>query len=293
MPGTNYKVDWVFGSLFGGVSGWTETHYRTGSGTINDTLLNETSNMNLTLRLMLLHRSYALQEVRVSDTEILRDSLIQAYGPAEGVGSYDFSHGSGFAPPMPPWVRLLIRCESGSLVRRSYEIGGIATSVLTPTYAYNSADPTWAANWPNFAAAHLTGGECPWAIRKVTFGTPLTPATYQPIATILPGVTGRELILTFTGPGFGAAPPPGTIIKVSGVTGADHCNHLWTVAQATQTLIRTRPGRHTIFGIPANGAAAIGAITFPILTRMGPLRGSKRNTGRPFGELHGRARLVV
>jgi hypothetical protein len=194
-------------------------------------------------------------------------------------------------PAEQPYDGLLIRMDDGGSHRRSFIMRGLPTNIVTKTRSY-APEAEWTTAFAVWANSVTTpGGHAPnpniWQIRtQVRNPTPVIPASVNVAA------NNRSLVITFTGAVPAAITQANPFFILAGVTGADHCNKIWRAQfPVGATVMNTYPGRRTIYGTPG-GLPLVTPITYAFsgIESVIPLRGVKRDTGRPFDLLVGKSR---
>jgi len=278
-------ADFVFSDQHGG--GWTENFYLTAS-TISTALQNLST--TAFLRRKMLAQGYHLDEVRVSDVAVFRDSLVKAYAGPPGDGLFPL----GTVPVdgnEQVFDRLLLRIEGTSLTRRTMELGGIPRGVFdqnrryTPTPAWTAAFNAWVQNMLDPSGPVLIRRANRLATTNVLG---LTPST------------GTGIAMTVIVPNTWAAGPSiiGKQVRLSKFRGTAKINGLWTVFnQLTDTPL---PGQTTLYLQAKRSRPLLDAVsilgqistvasgTYIAITNIIPLRGVRRSTGRPLDSLRGR-----
>lgn len=272
-------------------TGWTETYYDT-SATYAAALTKADAVLRPP-RLGILSAAYALRQFRVSDPTINRDSQVKAYSQAQGVGFVPLGTdpgdwGAGSPQALPPSAALLLRCEAGALNRRMFLLRGMSLSFFGADNVYNPAPAGVAA--VNLFNNMLT--TAPYQIRTISQGAPGFPSSI--------GIGANGFLITII---FPNNPPAGLIVnglmKLSGFTGAAFLNGIWKVSQilqpggaGTQTTVVPYKKKRAVYGTPLmTGQITAVNVAYSNFTNVIPLRGGKRDTGRPLGLPRGRARV--
>jgi len=283
------RATWFFGGV--GNVGWTETWFD-GSGTPQAALAKADTNLR-PQRLGVLSAAYSLRQIRASDENVLRDSQIISYTAAQGAGAIipasDLADWGVGTEAQAATVALLIRMEAGSLNRRMFLMRGLPLGPFGADLAYQ---PTalWVGAFNAWKAA-FTGANG-YQLRVQGTGASSFPTTCN----ILTGATSISLGYPGNSP---AGIVPGAMIRVSAATGVAFLNGTWRVSAVLQpggagtaSTVFTYPKRRQIFGaVLTLPIVRLISPSFANFTAAIPLRGAKRNTGRPFGLPRGRARV--
>lgn len=272
--------------------GWTETWFDS-AGSVAAALAKADTQLR-PARLGVLASSFALRQIRASDESVLRDSLIKSYTQAQGVGlanpgvndPNDWGPGpESFAPQ----TALLVRMEAGALNRRMFLLRGVPLGPFGADLVYNPS-AIWIGLFNAFANA-FTGANG-HQLRIQTAGPVQVPTNIS--------VGGGGVLVTITLPGNAPAGwNANATIKLSKFVGAAFINGNWRISQTSQpggagtpTTITFYPKNRQVYGTPVNtGFAQLISPSFANFTAAIPLRGAKKNTGRPFDLLRGRARV--
>jgi hypothetical protein len=262
-------------------SGWVETWY-TSDGASQDCINKFGSDAVRQARRGILSKDYDLVAIRASVVGTRADQAGKVWTHAQGVGRYTTAAPDPSAGEQP-WDALLIKCQQGGTVLRSFAMRGIPEGVMKDTLNYNPV-PAFSDALTIWAQTFQGAGTL--QVRQATYS--LLP---RPDTITYDVFSQRYLILTYTG-----APPGalvrGVVIRISGITGASPVNHLWRVRQVTGGVVTLFPGRRTIFGtINSVGAVVeLQTLKYTTIQSLAATRGTKRNTGRFPDQLRGRAR---
>lgn len=278
MP--NYRITYFFKD--GKSAGWTENFYAQGDSSeavhslfVRDALVNA--------RLGFLAEQYFLGEVRTSNTDAARDSLVTAYSGNSGKGKFKTQQDWALDPAEEPYDALLVRIEAGSTHRRQLYVRGLPTDVVAQNREY-VPQPEFAANFKKWADIVKANGT-PFRLRSLTFGDDVVP-----FATTV-SATGDSFSVS-----FGLNPVPtwakGDIIRVRRAVGVSNLNGMWKVDAVLSPVVYFKPHQRLIRGaIVGNPFLQKATEVFTAVTDVIPERGTSRKTGRPFDVLRGRARV--
>jgi len=143
MP--NFQVT-LFFQDDAGTLGWSEPYYIenvdiAGAKISMDTLI--------IARAEVLCDLYSIVAGRVSDVDVLNDSLLAEDMPLEG------QIVSTSATAVDPWSALMVRIESSSLYRGRHFFHGVLENTFLPSRSYDPANPN-AGAWDTWAAYLVT-----------------------------------------------------------------------------------------------------------------------------------------
>lgn len=273
MP--TYKVDWIFNQ---GRAGWTETWYASHT-TIEDAM--KVGKEGAAVRARLLGQGARLEHVRVSDVDILRDSL------AEDVNVVPSNDGS---IADTPWNAILCRINATELYRRQLWLRGVPDIWIDLDLGNPNANLGRVLARPQFDAfiawLKRTPGYMLKVISKTGQGT-----TGPLISSLTANGLGRVVLHA-----AGSLANPGEQIRMSGWTGPDAAllNGVFRVVDrdaATVTIdlqfaLLTDPNSNN------NGKVRTRKQVYTEVTGGAILRCRKRSTGRAFFAPVGRRRRV-
>lgn len=271
-----YKADYFFNAQH--VPGWTETFYLSAGDTASALLL-ATRGINdyIGKRRAILHAAYNLQEIRVSDVAVNRDSLVTLLTAAEGQGLF----GDKATAFEQAWDGMLLRGESGALTRRGVHIRGIPAGQVD-TIGTLTLNGPWINVLTTWRIA-LTQGNIGFLIRKQT----PTPVAQPITCTILGDNRSIRLAWAVARP---VGVTEGTFMNVKKVQDANNVNGRWRVQYVDATTATMFPKRTKMYGNASTGIAAVEtvAITYVPFTNVIPVRGVKLNTGKSSDAQRGR-----
>lgn len=273
----NIKTTFTFSAE--GNFGWTETFYQVGDdiGTLFAEASSTAAGGYLRRRQQMLTENCWIKGVTCSDEAVLRDSKAKVIPKSQGKGLI----------PKPitgeqPYDALLLRCEAGNTRRRGFLLRGIPVGLVSEDNEYIGAN-AFITNLNNYMEAirdRLHG-----AIRIKTPGPKLFPSAIDV------GLDLKSLTITFAAP-LPAGLATNAIINVAKMGQAANVNGLWKIAKVDGLVVTTFPKLREIFGSPVpTGSVTVMAITYGAITSIQPVRGGKRDTGRPSGALAGKARV--
>lgn len=299
-PGTIQRVDYLFADIADllPAAAWSETFYVQGD---NASVFEKvTDDTDINVRRAILHRNYALAEIRVGDVVVLRDSNVFLLPPGTGTGTYPIpaTHTPTDDDSEEPWDGILIECQDALLrSRRSFAMRGLPTDVVKNNFQY-VGNPIWNPRIRAWGERHITtpgapGPATPYLLQQRAF------VDMPPPDTIAVGVDGRSLVLTWTAgrpaslnAQFGIVNGPGAFVSLSNVYGADFVNTIWRIKRLDgANVAHTVRHKRQIFTPGLGGAYSIQLVSYnyPPIAYATVRRGCKRNTGGPSARLHGRA----
>lgn len=253
-------------------SGWSETFYSATATSLQTALDN--SIVLADKRIGCISGPAALNYIRVSDDEVLRDSLISI--PSDR-GRYNKDL---VDPADAPFSAVLVRLQSGPLYRRPWYLRGMPDNVITGGGEY-----TPSAQWRgllNALTIELISGR--WALKAVNKVPPPSLTTAAIPLIPFPGQW------SFTFPG--AVPfTPGSRARVSGARVTKALNGVWRVVSSAGNLL-------TLFraDAPASGTweptIAVKQLNYQLfpIDQAVVRGGTHRIQGRPFDLHRGRAK---
>lgn len=264
--------------------GWSESYF-TSLANI-DLALRELIG-DVPFRRGILAKGNFLEEARVSDVTIFRDSLVQTFSEAEGVGLY----GAGAAFPAPgneqAWDRLLCRVEAGSNFRRSYDLGGVPRGVISQTGVY-LGPAEWLGPFGLWVGSHVGG------VGVMLIGSNLAASESWPILGSSSPITNPRVltIVISAAAQTQMALAQGDFVRIGRSHGLSNYKGLWVVDTVTPG---TAPATHNVtfyarrylVGYPVvnnqmGWVYKIAATLYKEVTQIRPRRGARRKTGRPF-----------
>lgn len=290
-----FKVTAFFQSVSGVPAGWSESYLDTKAAT-QAAALNTWDSTMRPARLGILASQYSLRYLRAIDTTTVRASLVKAYTLTQGLGLVtigtpdpsDWGGGPTAAESFPAMVALILRLEATAAFRRMFLLRGLPIGLFDASLTYQ----------PSGVLAQAIGAFQAQLVQGATYGLSSQvkgPAQFPSAIAI--GISGTSLQVDLPG----AAAPAGwavnatfrmtrTFAASSGVNGTWKISTVSPgVPDANHTRVFTFPKRRLLFGTPVGGVAYIITPTPVAFTAAIPIRGTKRNTGRPFGQLRGRA----
>lgn len=265
--------------------GWSENYYVSAT-TIAAALASET--VVAGFRLALLAPGNHLDELRVSDVTVFRDSLVQSYAGPAGNGQFPTA-ASGSNPPV--WNRLLLRIEAGSVARRSLEMGGIPAAITDQFGAYTPT-ATWTKRFNQWVVVMLETPAVELRVRKGMVAIP--------IQSFVPAANPLYVNLTFNEtdvPGGFTLPVKGDTVRLSKMRYTANLNGNWIVYSppvlATGVYTMSVTGRRLPALVGSLSQPGVWrlikpSVPFLAITSIQPRRGVARKTGRPFDSPHGR-----
>lgn len=284
MPGTIWKGTYFFEDTQS-AAGWTENFYVPAIN-LNDATVKFNDAAYINARLTLMPPAYSLVATRVTNPDQPGLSTITPFPSGAAVGLYPTPGTLALDPAEEVYDALLVRMTTVTGIRRMFLMRGLPTGVITKTSGYANPAP-WQplfASWVGQIAA----------VGFVIYNRVKTGPFV--LTSVLLSPSNRAISLTFAGGLPAGVTPVSTfqapLIRLAGVTGANPINHNWRIQSVAVVpgTAQTFPGRREIFGVP-NGVGANVFVLAPggsSINTIAPLRGVKRNTGRPFGLLRGR-----
>jgi hypothetical protein len=268
-----------------GEFGWSETHWHQNINITTGALY--TASLGLAnARAALLDSQSTLNEVRVSQDTVFRDSLVETFiPPLSGAG-----FGGGGAFGLQPFDVLSLRAEGTSQYRKIIYLGGIESSFWSNPFV-GISDPGWLAYFNIYKAELLAnwGFKAQVSPDKTMINIP--PPTGYDITAVDPGLPNVYTI-THPGPGFATHQK----VRIRGVrmlnprTPRVAGNYVAQVTTATTTIISQNhpPGQQYD---PASDGF-IWAETVDVIPYTDVIQDNftHRKRGRPFDEPRGRSR---
>lgn len=286
------KVTAFFTTISGVPAGWTESYLDTKAATQAVAISGWDTNVR-PARLGFLSAQYALRFIRSVDTTTTRASSIKAYTQAQGLGLLPLGSagaqdwGPQADEAMPPMVALIMRMEATAAFRRMFLLRGLALSSVDASLVFN----------PNGQAQNALQAFI-LAMTNATYGLNSQvkgPNQFPSAVTI--GISGTTLQIDLPQATAPAGWTVGATFRMTRTFSASSgVNGLWKIGvvspgvpDANHTRIFTLPKRRQLFGTPLGGLAYTVTPTPVPFTAAIPIRGTKKSTGRPFGQLRGRA----
>lgn len=276
----HFRVTYAFKD--GSGSGWSENFY-VDADTQDAAHHVATRDMLVNARLGMLSPDYTLNLIRTCNVDSIRDSKVKAFPSNVGNGKFDIGQDFATDASEEPYDRLLVRMDAGTTHRRQLYLGGLPSNQVSRTREYN---PTagFGDAFKKWADLIKVNGS-PFKIQFPTYA----PEGQADASTVDLGAHS----LSFT---FQAGKPPGWVkgakFRVRRSSGAVNVDGIWTIDFASPTTVYTKPKAKKIGGALVNNPF-LSLITYDYasITDVQALRGTHRDTGRPFDQSRGRARV--
>jgi len=257
-------------------SGWSEVFWRFADADLKQTLT--FAETLAPLRTKLLAQNVRLLEVRVSDVDELRDSFI--------------SDKQFFAPKVAnplaanmPFTSMLLRCESGSLYRRSLYLRGFPAEV---TYPYPEGDEVvnqWIKDFDKWKAKLLNTGDN-WQFKALSKDPAMGP---HKISVVIPSVPNPLYTLVQVPGQVFTTLESLRIAKLKDVEFAGNApNGVWSAFNPIANSFEIATGFPDGGQYKGGGVVYRRVSTFVPITKVVPLRMTRRKVGRPIGSPKGR-----
>lgn len=263
--------------------GWSES-YLTAGDNLDDAVLGRATAFSR-VRRGIMHRDFYLEAFRMSLEDVFGDSRLTALPPNSQRGLLEPTAGAE-----QPFDGLLVRCEAGPLRRGMRILRGLPRGVLTGSGAYGPTLAAWTDAWSEFVIAMIHAGINPPNWMMVSH-----KATGPVIPLIALNVQNDGLSVSFE-PRQSPTPPAfavDTYARISRVTSMSGVNRVWKIAAIDGTKRITYPQRQQVIGT-WNGPGTVRPVTVAsaLIDKCIPLRGVRRDTGRPFDTPRGRRRAA-